>query len=428
MKISGRPAFSAARSPLEGGRSWQRLDGVDVLRGLSIFLVVVLHTNIRIRFAHTSLGQALPGWLDTALVWNGDNGVTIFFAVSGFLITSTAMRRWGSLRAIRVRQFYGLRFARIAPLLLGLLLVLSVLDLLHVPNFVVRQTSLLRAVAAVLSFHFNWLEGRLGYLPGNWDVLWSLSVEEAFYLFFPLLCVLLRTRGLVLLLLLFVAMGPCARTIWTAGRPVWQEKSYLGGMDAIALGCLTALVLHRYGSRLLRTPALLRTLQVLGIAIFALVLGSHWATGRLGLYRTGLDGSVLALGSCCLILPAAARPAAAGVWGATWRKPWAWLGRHSYEIYLTHMFAVTGAVAWWKQRGSPMGWTASAWYAAILAGAALLGAVLARWYTEPANRSLRARWKENPRELGAVEPAEEALSPQHSNSNAVDVRRPSPDG
>ena len=398
MKISKQPASSPMPGPPTGGRGWQRLDGVDVLRGLSIFLVVVLHTNIRIRLAHTSLGRAMPGWLDTALGWNGDNGVTIFFAISGFLITSTAMRRWGSLDAIRLKEFYGLRFSRIAPLLFGLLLVLTLFDLLHVPYFVIRETSLIRAVVAVLGLHFNWLEGRVGYLPGNWDVLWSLSVEEAFYLFFPLLCVLLRTRRLILLLLLFVAMGPFARTVWTAGRPVWQEKSYLGGMDAIALGCLTALALERYSDRISKRPALFRAFQASGLAIFALVLGSHWATGQLGLYRTGLDGSVLALGSCCLILTAAARQRRASRWSA----PWAWLGRHSYEVYLTHMFVVTGAVAWWKHRGSPMGWTATAWYGAILAGAVLLGAALARWYTEPANRFLRARWRESPRELGGV--------------------------
>ena len=385
--------------PGNRARDWRRLDGVDLLRGLSILLVVILHTNIRIRFAHTPIGRMLPPWLDNAIAWNGDNGVTIFFAVSGFLITSTSIRRWGSLGHVRPRAFYGLRFARIGPLLLALLAVLAALDLGAVHGYLIKpaQTTLPRAVFAVLTFHFNWLEGRVGYLPGNWDVLWSLSVEEAFYCFFPLVAILLRRSRLALVLLLFafVAAGPFARTLWTAGRPVWQEKSYLGGMDAIALGCLTALALPW----LLRHRRLVSAACVAGAALLALILGSHWSTGRLGLYRTGLDGTLLALGSCGII-----------AWSATsaWRapraaQPLAWLGRNSYEVYLTHMFVVTAIAQWWNAHGRPFGWVTLLLYALAIAGASLLGAAVARWFSEPANRWLRARWGEGRKALGVAE-------------------------
>ena len=379
-------------------KDWRRLDGVDLLRGLSILLVVILHTNIRIRFAHTPMGQLLPVWLGAAIAWNGDNGVTVFFAVSGFLITSTSMRRWGRLGAIRLRAFYGLRFARIAPLLLLLLAVLSVLDVAHADDYVIKpaQASLGRAVFAVLTFHFNWLEGRVGYLPGNWDVLWSLSVEEAFYLFFPIAAVLLRRSraALIALLLAFVAMGPFARTLWTAGRPVWQEKSYLGGMDAIALGCLAALALPW----LLRHRRLVRAAGAAGVMLLALVLGSHWATWKLGLYRTGLDGTVLALGSCGVIVWAAAT----GWRAAAVLRPRAGGGRNSYEVYLTHMFVVTAIASWWNAHHRPFSWTTLLLYAFAIAGAALLGAVVARGFSEPANRWLRKRWHEGPQEMGAA--------------------------
>ena len=108
------------------------------------------------------------------------------------------MRRWGSLPRISVRDFYVLRFARIAPLLLSLLAVLSLLHLARIGDFVVRASTggLGRALLAALTFHVNVLEARRGYLPGNWDVLWSLSVEETFYLFFPVVCLLLA-RGKV---------------------------------------------------------------------------------------------------------------------------------------------------------------------------------------------------------------------------------------
>ena len=95
---------------------------------------------------------------------------------------------------------------------------------------------------AALTFHVNLLEARRGYLPAGWDILWSLSVEETFYLFFPLVCrIFRRTNFLSALLFVFVLLGPFARSDALNPNPVWREYSYLGGMDAIALGCLTAL-------------------------------------------------------------------------------------------------------------------------------------------------------------------------------------------
>src|SRR5271155_4316839 len=114
-------------SPTNPGRSWTRLDGVDLLRGLAIFFVLMNHVNMRLLFAHVPYTKGLPDQLVSSLVWNGQRGVQIFFAVSGFLITSTTLRRGGSLAAVSAADFYRLRFARIAPLLLLLLTVLTIL-------------------------------------------------------------------------------------------------------------------------------------------------------------------------------------------------------------------------------------------------------------------------------------------------------------
>src|SRR5580692_5139941 len=87
-------------------RSWARLDGVDLLRALAIFFVLMNHVNIRLLIAKVPYLKVLPHQLANSLVWNAQFGVQIFFAVSGFLITSTSLRRWGSLARIRVRDFY----------------------------------------------------------------------------------------------------------------------------------------------------------------------------------------------------------------------------------------------------------------------------------------------------------------------------------
>ena len=117
------------------GRSWARLDGVDLLRGLAIFFVLMNHVNMRLVGAKVPYTAGMAPQVEMSLVWNGQFGVQMFFAVSGFLITSTTLRRWGSVGKVNVKEFYQLRFARIAPLLLLLLAVLSEhFNLLHDNN------------------------------------------------------------------------------------------------------------------------------------------------------------------------------------------------------------------------------------------------------------------------------------------------------
>src|SRR5579863_2406378 len=100
-------------SPSIRSRSWQRVDGIDLIRGLAIFFVLMNHVNIRLLLAKVPYTQGIPRQLVASLVWNGQFGVQMFFAVSGFLITSTSLRRWGSLSQLNAPDFYRLRFARI---------------------------------------------------------------------------------------------------------------------------------------------------------------------------------------------------------------------------------------------------------------------------------------------------------------------------
>jgi peptidoglycan/LPS O-acetylase OafA/YrhL len=367
-----------------------RLDGVDVLRGLSILAVVLLHIRLRMLFvAHINLKPAMPYWLFHPLFTNGDYGVTVFFAISGFLIALTSLRRFGSLAAMRPRLFYRIRFARIAPLLLLILAVLSLLHLGHADGFRIpaKTTTLPRALLAALTFHLNWLEAVRGYLPANWDVLWSLSVEEMFYLFFPLVCVaLLRwKRGAILFVMLlsaFVVMGPFARTTWTANE-IWQEKTYLGGMDGIALGVLTALLTDLFlRRRKTLRAAWLWAIQGAGAAMVMLILfwprwhWMHW------LGKTGLDCTVLASGSCLVIFATTVR----GTAGRLWTAPIRWFGRHSYEIYMTHEFLVVwGTALYLRWHRGPL----AAWIVGMVVLSAPVGWAVARYFSEPMNRRLR---------------------------------------
>jgi peptidoglycan/LPS O-acetylase OafA/YrhL len=214
-----------------------------------------------------------------------------------------------------------------------------------------------------------------------------------FYLFFPLACRLFRRgRFLLVPLLVFVILGPFARSHAFNHNPVWREYSYLGGMDAIALGCLTALFVAR--RHLPRTA--LWTFGVLGATLLIFSLGFSIRAYAWGLGRNGLNMTVLAVGTCMLI---------AVVAQTRWQAPRILtpllrLGQRSYEIYLTHVFVVLGFFSLFVAAGKPMSYVPVLFIAVILV-AGLLGELVARGYSEPMNRWLRRRWGD-PGRLGSV--------------------------
>ena len=97
---------------------------IDVLRGIAICAVLLLHFTLAYGLKNSPLGTWLAPQLLKAIAYNGNFGVTIFFVISGFLITSNSLSRWGDLKDIDLRSFYLLRVARIMP---SLLLVLAII-------------------------------------------------------------------------------------------------------------------------------------------------------------------------------------------------------------------------------------------------------------------------------------------------------------
>ncbi len=343
------------------------------------------HVNMRLLGADVPYSKGWPPQLTYSLVWNGQFAVQMFFVISGYLITSTSIRRWKSPGALDVKGFYLLRFSRIAPLLLLLLLVLSGLHLAHVKDYIVTEKTggLGRALFAALTFHIGYLEATKGYLPAGWDILWSLSVEEIFYLFFPLLARLLRKRGLLAVLLAaFIVAGPFARLKVLNPNPVWREYSYLGGMDGIALGCLTAIILS--GRQLSRFWISACAAGGASLLIFCLgfsIQGYEW-----GLGRNGLNFTLLGLGVGLLIAAASQ---------SRWQSPRLLspllvLGQRSYEIYLTHIFAVLALFTAFLHFGKPLRAVPFLFLSCILV-AGVLGWLVAIIYAEPMNRFLRRR-------------------------------------
>jgi peptidoglycan/LPS O-acetylase OafA/YrhL len=361
-----------------------RNPGIDLVRGLSILLVILNHIGLRIRLAHGILASLVAKRLLNDVNFNGSEAVDLFFVISGFLIASNSISRWGRLGAIDARSFYVRRAARILPCLIALVAVLSILDLAGFPDYVIKEPhqSLPGAISSAFGLYLNWYEGRTGYLPAGWDVLWSLSIEEIFYLAFPLVCLAVRKDWLLLPPLSALAL---LQPFWLAsivGNPIWKEKAYLPGMAGISMGIVTALVAARS-----RRPGIvgIRCLEALGVAgIGAVLLFEDALWPFLG------NGTMLLLtiAGSCLVL--AFHWLAASVPG--WRVPGTgWLqsfGRLSYEIYLTHMFVVLSVVRIFRMAGMSVRWGVL-WYLPALAVAWFLGRIAARYYSAPAERLMR---------------------------------------
>jgi len=362
-----------------------RLAGVDVLRGLCILSVVLHHIHLRFTTSKLPVDDVLPATLNRILFWSGLYAVIVFFVISGFLITGLSIRRWGALGTVHVGRFYRMRMARILPCLLLILSLLSVLHFLGVPGAEMRpeRATLARSLFAALTFHMNWLEGQYGWSAPAWGVLWSLSVEEVFYVAFPLVCLLVRSeRILPWLLLLLIVAGPINRVIYADDQP-WGAYAYLSCMDGMAFGCLAALVSARVNlpQRVLRAGLACGAILALSIVVFCNEDDYHSGLAAYGLNFTLLEAGV-ALMLISLGKGVGNRTMAAGT---SWLRS---LGRWSYEIYLFHMLPLVGLIAWFKRSERP-GYVIVGTYAVMLLASIALGYLVFRFFSEPLNRLLR---------------------------------------
>ena len=360
---------------------------IDLLRGVAITLVLLLHYSLTYRLSRSPLADLIGADAVRAMINNGNYGVTMFFAVSGYLITSNTLRRYWSLGAVDVRAFYVTRAARILPPLLLALVVIVGLGLAGVPSFgnndggkALPASTWLLAVGSLLTFTHNLLMQSVGYFNYCLNIYWSLSVEEMFYLAFPLLCVLARRRALVVAwCVALIAIGPLYR-YQHADDELYFMYGYAACFDAIAFGCLAALL----ASAVRPPPAAARAVSV----VAALALGAAYLSGIHGHEVIGFS-AVAAVSA--LLMWCASASTGHGWADARWLAPLRWAGRHSYELYLYHIVVLALMRELVPRAAMAPEWKLP-WLLLFITASASVAGLVARYFSEPTNAALRRRF------------------------------------
>jgi len=182
----------------------------------------------------------------------GGFGVTIFFFLSGFLITRLLLIEMESSSGIKLKNFYIRRFFRLSPALFTMILF-SWLALTFLFKVEVPYQNLSASLLYYMNYYLVFLKASGQELAfGGWTVLWSLAVEEHFYFLFPLL-LLLKGRGVIRAVALVIIVSLIIRIIDWNLLSNTQYYVYLASetrMDSILWGCLLSLCLVTEKGRL----------------------------------------------------------------------------------------------------------------------------------------------------------------------------------
>jgi peptidoglycan/LPS O-acetylase OafA/YrhL len=267
--VQGSPAYPVKSSGIRGGQCKNLRPGCQRVAPYRapFFAVFVCH------FLHSAGGVPSP-W-ESAIASAGAFGVDLFFILSSFLITSLLLREQAREGRARIGAFWVRRALRIWPLYFTVVAVAVVIT--RPPTWY---------TIGLLTFSTNWALVHRMY-ESSLNVLWSLALEEQFYLAWPLCLALLRGRGLPA-----VALGLIGTSVFSRARLLDELGSLtdvalwihpLGRLEPLALGILLAWGWSRWRSS--------RALRPKWTGVAAVAIG--WAAVT-GLIRFGTDaGTVL---------------------------------------------------------------------------------------------------------------------------------------
>jgi peptidoglycan/LPS O-acetylase OafA/YrhL len=280
-----------------------RIPTLDGWRGIAIMLVLLDHAQVAL------MGGYLHPWTQT-----GQHGVTLFFVLSGYLITTRLLQG-----PIDLKRFYVRRFFRLLPVAWTYLGAVWLFSLLCAqPNFSSRE------IASYIFFFRNYLGQNASIYTGHF---WSLSVEEQYYLVWPALLLLAGIRRARWV----AAGGALAFAVfrfasWQAYDQQWICFRTEVRADALLIGCLLALLLHAPALR----AAALRASRFWALPSLAVFLACFAWFHNLIPFIESLAIAGLIAASTLHPQSLFARPLGL--------RPVAWLGAVSYSVYVWQQF------------------------------------------------------------------------------------------
>ncbi|SPE60520.1 membrane hypothetical protein [Verrucomicrobia bacterium] len=244
--------------------------GLDGLRGLSILGVLLTHTELVNNRA-------------------GLIGVDVFFVLSGFLITCLLVEEWDRFHSISLRRFYLRRVLRLLPALVVMLGVVAAYHWMFKPRTAAQAVTVDALVA--LFYSANWAQVIQYHTPNVLGHAWSLSIEEQFYLIWPLVLIfLLRRTASRKSMLSWVLLAACLPLVTrvlllttivdpTAYRILYGTDTR---GDALLLGCALGVAFNS-GLAMQARPVMAASKWMAWIALLGLVCLTFYQTGRLDL-------------------------------------------------------------------------------------------------------------------------------------------------
>jgi peptidoglycan/LPS O-acetylase OafA/YrhL len=328
-----RPAVVDVTAPAgpSPGREFRHAVGLDGIRALAVAAVVAYHIGT------TGGGVTMPG---------GFIGVDVFFVLSGYLITSLLIVEFRNTRRISIGQFYLRRARRLLPALFAVLLTVGVVGAFWLPQMAARLRG---DLLAALGYATNWwlivqnssYFGAGGDRPDLLTHLWSLAVEEQYYLIWPLLLIIFSLfRASRKVMIFSILAGVAASTI--AGvllyDPYSDPSRVYYGTDTRALAPLLGSALAIFAQPWLHRTAL-PAVRRLGLDLIGLagLGGLVWVALRLDDKNSLLyEGGFLVVAALAALLVGAAGHPASWLGKLLGLQPLRWLGERSYAIYLWH--------------------------------------------------------------------------------------------
>jgi len=267
------------------------------------------------------------------------------------------------------------------PCLLLVLGLITLFSFLHIPIFQnhANSTSFALGIFSVLTFWHNVLMEKIGYFNYCLNIFWSLSVEEIFYVVFPLLCLLLKkTRFILLFLITLIIISPVYRSHYTENEIV-ALYGYLSCFDAIAIGCVAAIIAQK-----IQFNRWLRKILLYSAGLF--ITGVYFYSGIIANVVLGV--SLMAIGTAVFLISASSEKMVNNTATGLFGRMICWFGKNSYELYLFHI-VVLALMKEMVSRDALGDYTKLLWMALFFGTSVLVAGTISRFYSQPMNKKLR---------------------------------------